>query len=77
MANQTCRPCPRCGQPTGIPIVYGYPGPEMLEASEAGQIELGGCICTFDQPQWACRACHHRWRSPDPVQSQPQTKARP
>ena len=56
--------CPKCGARTGIPIVYGYPDPRQLEASTTEKIKLGGCICFFDQPEWSCRACHHRWRYP-------------
>ena len=56
--------CPNCGTHASIPIVYGYPDPKQMEASMAGKIELGGCICFFDQPEWACRDCHHRWHYP-------------
>jgi hypothetical protein len=63
--------CPKCGAHGGTPIVYGYPDPDQLERSNAGEIELGGCVCFFDQPEWSCTACHHRWRYPCLVQSQP------
>jgi hypothetical protein len=36
-------PCRRCGTLT-VPIVYGMPCPEMVEAEDRGQIVLGGCI---------------------------------
>ena len=39
----TLPPCPRCGSVEAIRIVYGYPGPEMAEAEERGEIRLGGC----------------------------------
>ena len=56
--------CPNCRAHAGIPIVYGYPAPDQLERSEAGKIELGGCICTFEDPEWSCTACRHRWCYP-------------
>ena len=43
--------CPSCGANAGIPIVYGYPAPDQLERSEAGEIVLGGCLCYFDDPE--------------------------
>jgi hypothetical protein len=45
--------CPKCGRVL-IPIVYGYPGFQMLEASEAGTLRLGGCVVTGDDPLWWC-----------------------
>ena len=68
--------CPACGAHAGIPIVYGYPDPDQQERSAAGKIELGGCICSFDQPEWSCRACNHRWRYPCLVKVQPVSKRR-
>jgi hypothetical protein len=41
----------------------------MIEDDDAGKIELGGCICTFEDPEWSCRACRHRWRYPCVVTS--------
>jgi len=61
--------CPHCGARDIIPIVYGYPAPDLLEASQSGEVVLGGCNCTFDQPNWSCRARHHRWRYPCLVSS--------
>ena len=67
--TETNPACPNCGARAGIPILYGYPAPDQLERSEAGEIVLGGCICFFDQPEWSCRACRHRWRYPCVVTS--------
>jgi hypothetical protein len=70
MQNNATNPiCPKCGAHAGIPIVYGYPDSEMLDADDAGEVVLGGCVCTFDQPEWSCRACRYRWRYPCPVTS--------
>ena len=60
--TETTSPCPKCNARDSIPIAYGYPGPEMMEASRAGKIELGGCIVFPNQPNRSCRVCHHRWR---------------
>lgn len=48
--------CSGCGQPL-VPIAYGYPGPEMWEAAERGEIVLGGCMISPGQPKSRCPAC--------------------
>lgn len=53
--------CPRCGSTDTARIVYGYPGPEMLAAAERGEIVLGGCSITGDDPTRQCRACDHEF----------------
>lgn len=35
--------CPLCNKKELIPIVYGFPGPELFEESEKGLVKLGGC----------------------------------
>lgn len=54
--------CPTCR--AGLtPIVYGLPGPELFEAAERGEIQLGGCDILFDNPSFECRGVdHHLWR---------------
>jgi hypothetical protein len=51
--------CPRCGTPTGRPILYGLPGPDVFEAERAGEIdiELGGCMVMGEDPRFRCRTC--------------------
>lgn len=51
------RPCPRCGSRDTIPIVFGYPGPELIAAAQQGEVVLGGCCITGDDPAWRCRSC--------------------
>lgn len=34
--------CPECDSNETIPIIYGYPGPELCEAAERGEVMLGG-----------------------------------
>ena len=48
--------CEICGGST-VPIAYGYPGPEMWEAAERGEIELGGCMVFDGQPMRRCTSC--------------------
>lgn len=49
--------CPRCGSSDVIRIAYGYPAPELVEASERGEVELGGCCIEDGLPDWRCRSC--------------------
>ncbi len=39
------------------PIVYGMPGPELLDASEGGEVELGGCVLSHGAPMFRCSRC--------------------
>ncbi len=56
-APPTLRPCPRCGSTDAIRIQYGYPGPEMSESAQRGEIRLGGCLVGPESPAYECRAC--------------------
>lgn len=49
--------CPKCGSLEIVPIMYGLPGPEGMEAANQGKIALGGCCVTDDDPQKQCKAC--------------------
>lgn len=60
MSNKPIR-CPGCSSPRVVPIVFGYPGHEMFEAAERGEIELGGCVVTYSDPKWTCVTCGARW----------------
>lgn len=48
---------PRCCDKAMIPILYGMPGPEMLEEAERGEIKIGGCIIEGDAPTFRCTSC--------------------
>lgn len=48
--------CESCGSAM-TPIAYGYPGADMWEAAEQGDIVLGGCCVSPGQPLWSCRHC--------------------
>lgn len=53
--------CLQCGSDGVVPIAYGFPGREMWEAEERGELALGGCVITGDDPRWQCRRCWTRW----------------
>jgi hypothetical protein len=36
----------------------------MFEASDRGEIVLGGCVVERDSPTWRCRNCGHAWGGP-------------
>lgn len=52
--------CPTCGAP-GVPIIYGMPGPELVDAAERGEVVIGGCFITGDDPTHTC-AAGHEWK---------------
>jgi hypothetical protein len=46
--------CPVCGKNDEVvPIAYGYPGMEMMEASMREEIKLGGCVLGGEH--WFCK----------------------
>ena len=50
--------CPRCGAfAPMLPIVFGLPMAETFEAAERGEIALGGCVVTGEDPTHQCTAC--------------------
>ena len=52
--------CPNCKSENIIPIMYGYPAPEAMEAAVAGELKLGGCevyIDGCDMPDKFCKDC--------------------
>jgi len=58
------KPCPKCGSLDVVPIEYGYPGPEMMDAAEKGLIELGGCCVGERDPRKHCKACGEQFDWP-------------
>ena len=54
--------CPRSHSDEVLPIVYGLPGPEMVEESAAGRVALGGCMVWSEAPDRRCEVCGHEWR---------------
>jgi YgiT-type zinc finger domain-containing protein len=50
--------CPHCGGKDLVPIVYGLPGSEMIEAAKNDEVRLGGCVIIIGEaPAWSCRTC--------------------
>jgi len=53
--------CPECDSENVAAIAFGYPSSEMMEQSDRGDIVLGGCCVTEDDPEWHCYDCEHEW----------------
>lgn len=45
--------CPRCGS-ASLEIAYGLPSPDLFEASDRGEVVLGGCMVTDDDDEFQC-----------------------
>lgn len=55
--------CPQCQATVSVPIVYGYPGPDMIQQAAAGLIKLGGCVTSSQSPTRQCRVCGYTWQT--------------
>lgn len=53
--------CPQCGSSKVLDIMYGMPTMEAFEMYERGEIKLGGCCITGEDPQYYCRECENEW----------------
>jgi hypothetical protein len=59
--------CPKCGGKV-VEILYGAPTYEAFEASERGEIVLGGCCISVDEegnlqnPDWQCIKCKTQFK---------------
>jgi hypothetical protein len=40
-----------------LPIVFGYPSLELFEAEGRGEVALGGCLVSGEDPTHRCSAC--------------------
>ena len=54
--NPQCTSC--LSKDSVIPIVYGLPGPELMNNAN---VVLGGCIVTDSDPDWKCDNCGNFW----------------
>ena len=52
--------CPFCGGHP-FPIAYGFPGGDILDSVERGEVVLGGCVVMPERPGLECTECGHRW----------------
>lgn len=66
-----CPPCPSCGSEQTIPMAWGFPTPELMEASQRGEVILCGCLVPFTgdsigpesaPPDTYCKDCQHKFR---------------
>lgn len=53
--------CPNCGSGRSRPIAYGFPGSDMTDAFERGEVALGGCVIHDNSPSRRCRDCGFGW----------------
>lgn len=49
--------CSRCGAVRSRRVVYGYPGPDLIEAARRGEVVLGGCNLGEPVGVWFCEDC--------------------
>ena len=49
--------CPKCNKGELLLIVYGYPTKVAEEAAKKGDILLGGCCITDNDPAFGCKLC--------------------
>ena len=52
--------CPNCNNKM-IKIEYGMPSDELIELSEKGIIQLGGCTITDSDPIYYCKNCRRKY----------------
>lgn len=52
--------CPNCEHDL-VNIVYGMPGPKLIDMAKNEDIALGGCTITIDQPSLYCYGCHETY----------------
>lgn len=56
--------CLWCGTASPVPIVFGLPDGELEELADRGEVILGGCVVTGNDPRWRCRSCGATSRGP-------------
>ena len=49
--------CSRCGSDNTIDIIFGFPTPSTMKKAERGEVWLGGCEVTDNDPLWYCKDC--------------------
>jgi hypothetical protein len=43
-----------------VPVIYGKPGPGLVERANRREVALGGCVMRGDR--WHCKRCQHRFK---------------
>lgn len=46
---------PHCCDTRMTPILYGMRGPDLVDGSTWGDVELGGCCVSDDLPMFVCQ----------------------
>ena len=59
--------CPACGSDGMLPILRGFPSPESVAAAERGELLLGGCMVSDNDPTHGCPVCRHEIQATDPA----------
>jgi hypothetical protein len=54
--------CPRCHSACTIPVQYGKPGGDLIEAESRGLVKLAGCVMGDIVFTHYCTSCQHTWR---------------
>ena len=60
-SGRKATPCPACGSMEVVPVIFGLPGPDLVERARRGEVTLGGCMPVPDV-DGRCKACG-RWRT--------------
>ena len=66
MGRDQKQKCPSCNSNNVVTIVYGMPSSELEEQAQRGEIILGGCVVTENDPELYCKDCgreFHKERS--------------
>ncbi len=53
--------CPQCGSRSVVPILYGYPTEDSINKAHRGELHMGGCMVTGDDPELSCNECGEQW----------------
>ena len=54
-------PCPKCGSIRTVPIVFGLPNETGMDKARRGDIHLGGCLVSGNDPEFICKECRETW----------------
>eukprot|EP00301_Raphidiophrys_heterophryoidea_P027451 c9663_g1_i4.p2 GENE.c9663_g1_i4~~c9663_g1_i4.p2 ORF type:complete len:139 (-),score=20.32 c9663_g1_i4:52-468(-) len=53
--------CPACKRGSVMPVLYGYPSPELVALVQANRIKLGGDYFVPGDVLWQCQRCRAGW----------------
>jgi DNA-directed RNA polymerase subunit RPC12/RpoP len=54
--------CPYCERRVRLlPVIYGTPTPQEMEAMERGEVRIRGRVPGFHDAHWACSDCGAEW----------------